>query len=89
MVRRTRESSIESHLVLRCKQARGECVKQYRRGWPDRLCVLPGRMFFVETKKPKGSRFEALQLRTHAKIRKMGHTVYVAYTRDEVDALFI
>lgn len=89
MPRPVRESSVERLLVLRCKQARGEAVKQYKRGWPDRLCVLPGRLFFVETKKPKGSRFEALQQRTHAKIRKMGHTVVVAYTREEVEALFV
>lgn len=88
MARPVRESSIERHLVARCKQARGDAIKQHKRGWPDRLCVLPGRMFFVETKKPQGSRYEALQLRTHDKIRKMGHTVVVAFTREEVDKLF-
>lgn len=91
MARRIRESSIEKYLIERCKAARGKCYKVQpigNRGAPDRVCALPGRLFFVETKKPRNSQYEALQLRTHQKLRDMGHTVVVCFTREQVDELF-
>lgn len=56
-------------------------------GWPDRLVLLPhGGMFFVETKRPKGGKFEPLQPQVHAALRKLGFRVYVCKTKEEVDA---
>jgi hypothetical protein len=81
-----RESIIEGHLRREVKKLRGRTVKiRGVRGWPDRLVLLPGRMFFVETKRPKGGRFEPLQEYTHRVIRRMGHTVHVCYTKQQVD----
>jgi hypothetical protein len=65
----------------------GRTVKLRMRGWPDRLVLLLGRIFFVETKRPKGGRYEPLQLRIHKVIRRLGHTVHVASTKAMVDQL--
>ena len=86
--RKQLENAVERHLTKRVKQARGRCIKQYMRGWPDRLCVLPGRIFFVETKRPKGGRYQPLQLYMHRMIRRMGHAVYLCKTKGEVDEIF-
>lgn len=83
-----KESAVEKYLVKRVKAQRGRCIKLYMRGWPDRLCVLPGAIYFVETKRPKRGRYEPLQLHMHRVIRRLGHNVYVCKTKGEVDALF-
>lgn len=87
MARGPKESSVEGYLVERVKRMRGRTIKLYMRGWPDRLVVLPGRLFFVETKRPKGGRYEPLQLRMHMVIRRLGHAVYVPNTKALVDLL--
>lgn len=84
--RRTLEAAIESYLLRRVRELRGRTIKLYMRGWPDRLVVLPGWIGFVETKRPVGGRYEALQLRMQQVIRKLGHTSTVLRTHSEVDA---
>lgn len=64
-------------------------VKLRLRGWPDRMVLLPGAPEFVETKRPKGGRFEPLQLRVHAMLRGLGYTVCVLRTKAEVDEYVI
>jgi hypothetical protein len=56
------------------------------RGWPDRIALFPdGCVDWVELKRPKGGKFEPLQLRTHDKLRRMGFVVYVLSNYTEVD----
>lgn len=75
-----------------------------RRGAPDRLVMIPellrpttvrgfvqyarrGRAFFVELKCP-GKKPTAAQAREHQRMRDCGMLVYVASTKEEVEALF-
>jgi hypothetical protein len=59
------------------------------RGWPDRMVLFDGftgHVQWVECKRPKGGRFEPLQLRRHAALRSMGFVVRVVNNRTLVDA---
>lgn len=82
-----RESIIEGHLVRRVKQYGGLAIKmQKRRGWPDRIVLWEGGLtHWIELKRPKGGRYEPLQLRVHQLIRRMGHTCIVLNTKEAVD----
>ena len=59
------EKDVERALVRMVKRHGGKCLKWVCPGWlgvPDRLCLLPGgRIFFVETKRPEGSRYGEMQ----------------------------
>lgn len=81
------ESSVEKYLVQECNKLRALCVKNQRlRGWVDRTAYwFDGVTDLIETKRPKGGKFEPLQLRTHAKLRARGHNVFVINTREQVD----
>lgn len=84
------EDAVEGYLVRRiaavCPRALCIKFKPYRVGWPDRNVYWPdGIHDVIETKRPKGGRFEPLQLRTHDKLRKLGHNVFVILTKDQVD----
>lgn len=83
-----RESSVESYLVRRVHAMRGRTVKLRMRGWPDRLVVLPhGVTAYIETKRPKGSKFEPLQQRIGSWLTRNGHVYAVAYTNEHVDVV--
>ena len=86
-----REESVENYLVRRVKALGGDCYKWVSpglQGVPDRICVFDGgRVFFVETKAPKGSRMQPAQPRRHRDLRNRGFRVYVPKTRAEVDEL--
>ncbi|NLX17390.1 MAG: VRR-NUC domain-containing protein [Ramlibacter sp.] len=84
-----RENVIENHLVQRAKQLGGEVRKVRwigRRGAPDRLVMLPGRMLWVELKAP-GEKVKPHQAREHERMRAMGQTVAVVDSLDEVEAM--
>ena len=59
------EKEIEQKLVALVKKHGGRCEKWVCPGWggvPDRIVILPGgKVMFVETKRPKGGRYSALQ----------------------------
>jgi hypothetical protein len=58
-----------------------------RRGWPDyAIYWFGGVSDIIETKRPKGGKFEPLQLRTHARLRERGHSVIVINTKAQVEA---
>lgn len=88
-VKTATEDTVEDHLVAGIKRLRGLTVKiRFMRGWPDRLCLLPGgRLVWVELKRPVGGQFEPLQLRIHAKLRALGFRVAVCHTKALVDQL--
>lgn len=59
------ERDIERKLRLLVEKYGGKCLKWVCPGWvgvPDRIILLPGgRIHFVETKRPKGGRYSAVQ----------------------------
>lgn len=81
------EDAIERHLIRWVKSVRGKHIKiRFLRGWPDRLVLLQGgRVVFFELKRPKGGKYEPLQLRVHEALRKMGFRVYVCHTKDAIN----
>ena len=81
-----RESDIEAALVRRVKEIGGEIRKVQwigRRGAPDRVVMLPGRIHWVELKAP-GQRPEPHQEREHERMRRMGQDVRVIDSIDGV-----
>jgi hypothetical protein len=100
LARPMRERDIEAHLVKRVKALGGEVRKVQwigRRGAPDRLVMLPpwaaagstadgeATTTWVELKAP-GVKPEGYQLREHERMRKMGQTVLVIDSIEQVDA---
>lgn len=71
-----RESNLERRFVKAVEKIGGKAVKIFnRRGWPDRVVVLPGgRSVWVELKAP-GEKAKSHQSRVHKWLRKNGHTV--------------
>ena len=85
----TTEDAVENHLRKMVKALGGLCIKLNPFGYagiPDRMVLLPGGIIlFFELKRPVGGRFEPLQERWHAKLRKLGFTVYVCHTKSLVE----
>lgn len=86
-----RESEIEKHLKSEVEKRGGITAKMTvmgRRGWPDRLVLLPdGLMAFVELKRPKVGVVSANQQNIHRKIRKLGGRIYVVASKQQVNDL--
>ena len=86
-----REDAIEKYLIGRIEALGGLCEKWVcpgKRGVPDRLCFLPGGVFFiVETKRPKGGVVAELQKVRRKELQDRGARVYIAKTRGEVDGI--
>jgi len=85
------EADIEAELLRRVAEAGGICEKVTvlgRRGYFDRLIVLPGnRVIFCEVKKPRGSRVSPHQRQRHARYRALGAVVVICKTLADIDAL--
>lgn len=81
------EDTVEGHLVRRLDELRVPCYKlKGPNGWFDRPVFWPGgRPSLVETKRPKGGRYEAMQARMHAKFVTLGYDVHVLLTKQAVD----
>lgn len=83
-----RETHVEGHLCRQVVRYGGLAIKlkPYLRGLPDRAVYWPqGVHDIIETKRPKGGRWEPLQQRWHAKLRKLGHNVFVLLTKEAVN----
>jgi hypothetical protein len=83
------ETSVEKHLRDEIKKRRGICIKMDPNrtvGIPDRLCILPGAMFFVELKTPTG-RVRKTQTPMIKRLTDLGHTVHILRTKSEIDSL--
>jgi hypothetical protein len=87
--RLTTEDTVENHLRKLVKALGGLCIKLNPFGYagiPDRMVLLPGGIIlFYELKRPVGGKYEPLQLRWHAKLRRLGFTVYVCHTKALVE----
>ena len=84
-----RESRVENYLVEQVKRMGGICLKwvSTQRGVPDRVVMIRGKVFFVETKQPFSGQLSAAQAHMHAKMRKAGALVFTAYSQIEIDAI--
>ena len=84
------EREIEQALVKAVKHRGGMCPKFVSPGLdgvPDRIVLLPGsKMAFVETKAP-GKTPRPLQLHRHAQLRKLGFTVYVVDSKEQIERI--
>lgn len=83
------EKEIEEKLTKMVKNIGGWCLKWVSPGWsgvPDRILLLPGgRVFFVETKRPKGSKVAALQKWWRKTLTELGFTVWHIYDTDQLE----
>lgn len=81
------ERDIERKLRLAVAKHGGHCLKWVCPGWsgvPDRIVLLPGaRVYFVETKRPKGGRLSALQIKWREWLTDLGFFYCVVW--DEAD----
>ena len=88
-----KESAIETELVRRVEAAGGIAEKVTvlgRRGFFDRLIVLPGGMVvFVECKRPRGGSFSAHQIQRHKVYRALGAAVAIIKDLSDIDRLML
>lgn len=86
-----KESVVERELRERVKAQHGICVKTRaigRRGFFDRLIVLPGpRIVFAEIKRPRGGRVSAHQRWYHAVFRSLDVEVALIKNSADIDLL--
>ena len=83
------ERDIEKYLVRKIAQLGGKAYKfssPNNRAVPDRLCVVPKDMFFVELKAP-GKVPTPLQFKVHKYLRELGQKVFVIDSKEGVDDL--
>lgn len=83
------EKDIEAHLKARVEHLGGRCLKfpaVFEEGIPDRLVILPpGKIAFVELKRPRGGKLSDMQKYQHKKLRDLGCKVYVIKNYQEID----
>lgn len=86
------EKDIEKKLRQKIEALGGRCVKWVCPGWsgvPDRIVLLPGgRIYFVETKRPKGGELAKLQTKWQEWLNRLGFPCWVIWTEGEL-ALFL
>lgn len=74
------ERDIERKLRLLVEKYGGKCLKWVCPGWvgvPDRIILLPrGRIHFVETKRPKGGRYSAMQDKWRDWLHELGFSYW-------------
>lgn len=88
-----KESTVEDYLVEQIEKLGGFCPKTIwlgRRGCPDREVVWPwGEIDKVETKRPKGGRYEAGQEQAHKEYAERGRPIYLLRTKTAVTVYVI
>ena len=86
--KKTTEGTIEDYFVGKVEDVGGVAIKiRLIRGFPDRVVLLPGGVCeFVELKRPVGGKFEPLQTKWHARLRKLGFVVVVLRDKPAVDS---
>ena len=85
------EKEIEQKLVAMVKRHGGFCLKWVCPGWsgvPDRILLLPGgRIYFVETKRPKGGVLAKRQEWWRNTLTRLGFHACVVKNHFELHAL--
>lgn len=85
------EKDIERKLRKRIEALGGRCLKWVCPGWlgvPDRIILLPGaRIYFVETKRPKGGELSAMQKKWREWLKGLGFSYWVVW--DETDLAYL
>lgn len=85
----TLEKDIERQLRRAVENRGGLCLKWVCPGWsgvPDRIVLLPGaRIFFVETKRPKGGKLSALQKKWREWITALGFPHRVIWNTEDLE----
>lgn len=85
------EKLIEKTLVGLTEDLGGWALKllcNYVTGLPDRMVLLPdGRIFFVEVK-TTGKKPSASQKAVHEKLRRLGFTVHVIDSLEQLNTIF-
>lgn len=84
-----RESALEARCVAKVEVAGGMALKLrplVGRGWPDRTCLLRGRVFFLETKRVKLGVVAAAQHKWRVLLTQMGFKVYTINNDAAFDA---
>lgn len=82
-----RERDVEAYLVRECEKQGWLCLKYSDglSGYPDRMVLTgDGRVAWVETK-TEGGALSEVQRYTGAMLRRRGYSVYVPWTKREVD----
>lgn len=86
-----REKVIERYLCQKVEEAGGKAIKftsSNNAGLPDRICILPGCIAFIEVKAP-GKKPRKLQVQWLNLFKKLGHTAIFVSTRPQVDAFML
>ena len=87
----TLEKDIETKLRKMVEAHGGLCLKWVCPGWsgvPDRIILLPGgRVMFVETKRPKGGKLEALQIWWRKRLQGLGFWAVVVWNEENLKTL--
>ena len=82
------EKDIEAYFVKAVESLGGEALKlevKGRRGWPDRLAILPGgRVVFVELKRHSG-KASALQVARFRRLLALRHFCETLWSCEDVD----
>jgi hypothetical protein len=85
------EREIEAKLRREIKKLGGFCLKWTCPGFsgvPDRIILLPGgRVYFVETKRPKGGELSKLQKKWQAWIAHLGFPCCVVWAAEDLEFL--
>lgn len=87
----TSENSVEGRLKARVAELGGRAFKMLpwvQRGLPDRLVVIPGQVWFIETKAP-GKTLKKHQVRMRALIEGLGLNWATLDTRAAVDFWYV
>lgn len=82
------EKVIEKRLNAEVKSLGGWSLKllcQFVTGLPDRLVLLPGGVIFFAEIKSTGKKPTARQLLVHERIRRLGFTVYVIDSLEQLN----
>ena len=84
----TLEKDIEKKLRLKVAKYGGQCLKWVCPGWsgvPDRIVLLPGaRVVFVELKRPKGGRLDAMQKWWAKKLIDLGFQHWTVWNEEDL-----
>lgn len=88
MSRAKLEKDIERKLREQVEARGGKCLKWVCPGWsgvPDRIVLMPGgRIYFVETKRPKGGVLSALQEKWAEWLIDLGFGYWVVWNENDL-----